>query len=259
MTRYSKFARALAPWLTAAIVAGTASGALAQEAADANDAADSPDPAFAVIEKMTDYVAGLDAYEFDTSILFDEPTLRGSSNKRAGVHHVAVKRPNKLFLDAKFDDGSERKIWFDGETITFANVGDETYIELPFDGDNDALVEAVESRLGIHLPTLLFVTSEPFDNVSENVVDAELKGTRTLGEETSTLVDIETIDAHSQMWIADGDAPLPKRLVITYIRENGDPEYIMTFDSFAKADLPDQAFVAEIPDGWQKVELNPTE
>ena len=87
------------------------------------------------------------------------------------------------------------------------------------------------------------------------MLDVSLAGTRTLGDDVSTLVDIDTIDARSQLWIADGAAPLPERLVITYVRQAGDPEYILTFDGFSQKDLPDATFEAEIPDGWTAVEL----
>lgn len=250
MRFHRTLARGLGPWVAAAVFAGSVGAAAAQSEATAPEA-----DAVAAVQGMADYLAGMSSFEFEAHTLFDEPALQGVPAKRSASVHVAVKRPNKLFFEAKFDDGSDRKVWFDGSTVTLANVVEQTYIELPFDGDTDGLIEAIQTRLGLNLPVLMFAMSAPFDNVGDNVLDVSVTGTRTLGDDVSTQVAIETIDAHSQLWIADGTAPLPERLVITYVRQFGDPEYILTFTGFSEKDLPDATFAAEIPDGWTAVEL----
>ncbi|MGX1097033.1 DUF2092 domain-containing protein [Amorphus sp. MBR-141] len=254
MRFHRPFARGLGPWVAAAVLAGSV-GTAAAQGGSADPAAADPD-AVAAVQAMTDHLAGMSSFAFDATTLFDEPVLEGAPSKRAGSVHVAVKRPDKLFFEATFDDGSDRKVWFDGTTVTLANVVDETYIALPFDGDTDGLIEAIQTRLGLNLPVLMFARSKPFDDIADNVLDISLGGTRTLGDAASTLVDIDTIDAASQLWIADGGAPLPERLVITYVRQVGDPEYILTFDGFSEEDQPDATFEAQIPDGWTAVELS---
>ncbi|MGX1307669.1 hypothetical protein AB7M35_002389 [Amorphus suaedae] len=247
------FARGLGPWVAAAVLAGSVGTAAAQSGAA--DQAPTDGDAVAAVQAMTDHLAGMSSFAFDATTLFDEPALEGTPSKRAASIHVAVKRPNKLFFEAKFDDGSDRKVWFDGKTVTLANIVDKTYIALPFEGDTDGLIEAIETRLGLNLPVLMFARSKPFDDIADNVLDISLVGTRTLGDAASTLVDIDTIDAASQLWIAEGDAPLPERLVVTYVRQVGDPEYILSFAGFSEADQPDAMFEANIPDGWTAMEL----
>ena len=200
------------PLIAAALLAGSLGAANAQS--DTGEAADSGmADAAAAVQAMTDHLAGLSSFEFDAATLFDEPALQGTPSKRAANLHVAVSRPNRMFLQAQFDDGSDRKLWFDGETVTLANVKAQTYVELPFDGDVDALVEAIQARLGLTMPVLMFAQSKPFDQLGDNVLDARLVGERAIGDDVTSLVDIETIDTHSQLWISDGAEPLPERLV----------------------------------------------
>ncbi|MDQ0313953.1 DUF2092 domain-containing protein [Amorphus orientalis] len=259
------FARGLAPWLAALVFCatpalaqdpetGSQSGAAAGETAEA-----AADAGLAEISRMSDYIGGLSSFEFEAATLFDEPAVSGTPDKRASAFHLAVKRPNKLAMTATFDDGSERKLWFDGTTVTLANVSAKTYIELPFDGDIDGLVDAVESRLSMVVPPLAFAISDPFARLEENAIAADFIGERTLGDETTRVVRIETVDTVRQFWIADGDAPLPERLVTTYIRETGHPEMVTNFRSFSEETVPDAAFQAEIADDWTEVPLNPGE
>lgn len=256
-------ARGLVPWLAAAVFcatpafaqdpeAGSQTGAAAGETAD-----QSADAGLAEISKMADYLGGLSSFEFEASTLFDEPAMSGTPDKRASVFRLAVKRPNKLAMTAKFDDGSERKLWFDGTSVTLANAGAKTYIELPFEGDIDGLVDAVESRLSMVVPPLAFAISEPFSRLQETAIGAEFVGERVLGDDTTRVVRVETVDAVRLFWIAEGTAPLPERVVTTYVRETGHPEMITTFHGFSEQSLPDTTFQADIPDDWTEVPLNP--
>ncbi|MEW5424293.1 DUF2092 domain-containing protein [Amorphus sp. 3PC139-8] len=253
------FLRGLAPLFAAALFSATPAFAQSDDTQAKPSAEASAEAGLAAVGDMATYLGGLTSFEFNASSLFDEPTLNGPAGKRAASYHVAVKRPNKLFLDAQFDDGSERKVWFDGANVTFANTTAGTYIELPFDGDIDGLVTAMEERLGTTFPLLSFVTSTPFSELDEAAIGAEVLGERKLGDDISTVVAVETIDAYRLFWIADGSAPLPERLVTTYLRELGDPEMITTFHRFSEKALPDATFTAEIADGWQAIELNPAQ
>jgi len=246
------------PLLAAALFAGSL-GTVAAQSDTAEPADTGMAEAAAAVQAMSDYLAGLSSFEFEASALFDEPALDGVPGKRAASVHVAVDRPDRLFLQARFDDGSDRKVWFDGETVTLANLSTETYVELPFEGDVDGLVEAIQARLGVTMPVLMFAGSRPFDQLEDNVIGARLVGERVLGDDVTSLVEIETIDARSLLWIADGTAPLPERLVVTYVREPGDPEYVLTFTGFSETSLPDATFEADVPEGWSRIELNPEE
>ena len=55
-----------------------------------------------------------------------------------------------------------------------------------------------------------------------------------------------------------GPKPLPRKVVITYKESAGHPEYTSFLSNWnLSADVPDSAFVAQVPAGAKKVEFGP--
>ncbi|WP_035939851.1 DUF2092 domain-containing protein, partial [Caballeronia glathei] len=62
----------------------------------------------------------------------------------------------------------------------------------------------------------------------------------------------DTVDL--QVWVADGDKPLPQRIVLTYKKAAGQPQFWAQFIDWNLAPQLDNAtFSVQIPDGLQKV------
>jgi hypothetical protein len=62
----------------------------------------------------------------------------------------------------------------------------------------------------------------------------------------------DTVDF--QIWVADGDTPLPQRVVITYKKAKGEPQFWAQFSDWNLAPaISDSTFLATPPDGAQKV------
>ena len=57
-----------------------------------------------------------------------------------------------------------------------------------------------------------------------------------------------------QVWVTDGDRPLPQRLVITYKQAKGEPQFWAQFSDWNLAPaVEDSMFLAKPPDGAQKL------
>jgi hypothetical protein len=57
-----------------------------------------------------------------------------------------------------------------------------------------------------------------------------------------------------QVWIADGDKPLPQRIVLTYKTAVGQPQYWAQFmDWDLEPKIDDATFSGHVPDGLQKI------
>jgi hypothetical protein len=57
-----------------------------------------------------------------------------------------------------------------------------------------------------------------------------------------------------QVWVADGDKPLPQRVVITYKKDKGQPQFRALFSDWNLAPaITDATFSAKPPEGAAKV------
>jgi hypothetical protein len=62
----------------------------------------------------------------------------------------------------------------------------------------------------------------------------------------------DTVDF--QVWVADGDKPLPQRVVITYKTAKGEPQFRADLSDWNLAPaITDATFTAKPPEGAQKV------
>jgi hypothetical protein len=61
-----------------------------------------------------------------------------------------------------------------------------------------------------------------------------------------------------QVWVAQGDKPLPQRVVITYRGEDGRPQFWAQFSDWNLApEAPDSLFVFTPPEGARKIAFSP--
>jgi hypothetical protein len=57
-----------------------------------------------------------------------------------------------------------------------------------------------------------------------------------------------------QLWVARGNQPLPRRLVLTYKKAEGQPQFWAQFSDWNLApDVPDSLFVLTPPEGAAKI------
>jgi hypothetical protein len=62
-----------------------------------------------------------------------------------------------------------------------------------------------------------------------------------------------------QIWIEQGDKPVPRKVVITYKELPARPQYTSYLSDWnLSADVKDEQFVARIPEGAKKVEFGGT-
>jgi len=58
-----------------------------------------------------------------------------------------------------------------------------------------------------------------------------------------------------QIWIDAGDTPLPRKLVISYVQEPGEPQYSATMRRWnLESKVPEGLFTFEAPEGAQKID-----
>ena len=63
-----------------------------------------------------------------------------------------------------------------------------------------------------------------------------------------------------QLWVAQGEKPLPQRVVITYIQDKGQPQFWAQFSEWNLSPaVPDSLFVFTPPEGARKIAFSPRE
>ncbi len=176
-------------------------------------------------------------------------------------YDVSVRHPDKLAWSVTFDDGTSRKGVFDGKKkqIVFAQSASKSYTRLPFEGSVDELIDHLQDEYGIGLPISDFVYSDIMAAHKPHIVTATDLGDRVLPDKTVSHLLIEGSAADWQIWIENKDPALPIRFVATYVRQLGDPEYMITFWKWTLNQVSENDFELRIPSDWEEIEITAAE
>ena len=181
--------------------------------------------AVAALRRMSTYLRTLTTLEIVSEGSIDAVTDDGQRVQMDGVTTYKVRRPG---LSIEFvSDAKTRRFVYDGKTFTVFAPTLNFYSTVPAPPTNKEVVELIYERYGIALPLAdLFRWASP-DGVREKDL---LSGYQL---DTATLEGIKTDhyvfrqkDIDWEVWIQQGDQPLPRKLVIVDRTDASRPTFI---------------------------------
>lgn len=205
--------------------------ALAEVEAPTAAATEQDAEARAILLRMANFLAKASAFSVTIRGGYDAIQADGQRIEFGERRRVLLQRPNQVRVEAERSDGDEGLILFDGQGITAFKADDNVYARVEKPGTvDDALVYLVRD-LQITMPMArMFHTSFPRD--------LEKQLTTVSYVEENFLFDVPTdhlaarsADIDLQIWIARGEQPLPRRIILTYNNAPGQPQF--------RADLSD--------------------
>jgi hypothetical protein len=143
---------------------------------------------------------------------------------------------------------------FNGKEIVLIDAASNVYATAPQPGGLDNTIVYFVKDLGMRLPLAVLLVSQLPAELKNRVRSVDyVEKTSILGT-TSHHLAARTDMVDFQIWVADGDKPLPQRVVITYKKDKGEPQFWAQFSDWNLApEISDSTFVAKPPDGAQKV------
>ncbi len=234
--------------LTTALAATLLLGAGGSTVAGDSDASSRLDPqADALLKKMSDYMAGLksysaDAYVFDEQIMGDGFKL---SILRSGT--IKTQRPNKLHVTRK-GMLQDQEVFFDGSRLVIHGKALGVFLEVPVAGDLDDALDVVTDTLGAELPARDLLSTDAYTPMIEPVIESAFLGTVEIGGVSCRQMAFRTDEVDWQLWVEEGEKPLPCRYTITSKWTYGAPQFTVTFTNWkVNQNFPASEFVFTAP------------
>jgi hypothetical protein len=199
---------------------------LAQGPGDAPEKVKSLDPeAVDVLKKAMRFLAEARSLRVKSDAGFDVVQDSGRKLEFGKSGTTVIQRPNKLRVETERRDGTRYGLVFDGKRITAYSPGENIYATASLAGDLDEALAYIEDQLEIPVPLADFLYSDPAAVLAERVDSALHMGEAKIkGLECDHLA-LSNDYVDYQIWIATGDEPLPRRVVITYKHSEGQPQY----------------------------------
>ena len=210
--------------------------------------------ASAILMRMADFLGG--AQRFSVSIRggYDAVQQSGQKIEYSEVRTITLSRPDHLRMEGERSDGAKTLTVFTGKEIVLIDETSKVYATAPQTGGLDASIVYFVKDLGMRLPLAAILLSQLPAELKDRVRSVDYVERTTIYGAPAHHLAARTDTVDFQMWVADGDRPLPQRVVITYKQANGEPQFWAQFSDWNLAPaLADSTFQAPPPDGAQKI------
>jgi len=217
----------------------------------------SPKDARVILLRMAEFMASTGNFTVSVQDSYDVPQKSGQKIEFSEKRTITVARPDRLRIDVEESSGEKQLLLFDGKELTVATPGRNVYAKTAKPGSIDDAVNYVLSDLGMKVPfSVLLQTTAPkeLDRKTQSIDYVEK--TSIFGAPAHHLAG-RTANVDYQIWIADGDQPLPQRLVLTYRKEKGQPQFRAQFSDWNLAAVPTSLFEFKPSEGMHKITFLP--
>jgi hypothetical protein len=215
--------------VAAALALSPAAAATAAKKPKATAAAAAKPPALdpeaqAAIDAMGRYLRTLKSFEIVADGYAEDVLDSGQKVTMPGTLTYAAQMPDKLFAEIA-NDRTLRRFYFYGRKVTIDAPRHKLYSDAPLAGTIGTLLTVADEKYGITLPLQdLFLWGDP-----ARPVPPPQSGFK-VGPETIGTTKVDHYAFHQpgidwQVWIAQGDKPLPLRIVMTNTRDPAQPQY----------------------------------
>ncbi len=236
-----------------AAIAAVVAAALGANPASAQAVLDSE--ALRLLHRMNDYMAGLNAYSVDTQNVLEVVLTSGQKLQFDSSAAVTLQRPNRLRAE-RSDELFSQVFFYDGATLTLYNPRDKVYATVPAPATIDQTLDFARDSLDVVAPAADLLYLDAYRRLTDGVTVATVVGKAVIGGVKCDHLAFSAPQIDWQIWIADGDKPLPRKFVITTKDVDGWPSYtvVMSHWNVAPALSTNQFRFLPAP-GTQKIEF----
>jgi hypothetical protein len=224
----------------------------------AGDALKSEEQARAVMMRMADYLSKAQRFSVTVDTGFDAVQEFGQKIEFGEIRKMVLSRPDRLRVDATKRDGSKSQFIFDGKKIALYFAKENVYATDARPGTVDQAVDYFTNDLDMRLPLAEMLSTKLPQVLTDRVLEAAYVEKSFIAGVPCDHVAFRGDGADLQLWVAQGAKPLPQRLVITYTRVDGRPQFWAQFSNWNLApEVPTALFVFKPPAGATKIVFAP--
>lgn len=210
------------------------------------------------IERLSDFMTRTKQFAVTIDVAYDAMQEWGQKLEFGETRQVTVRRPDRLKVETTERDGDVSGVVFDGHEIAAFNVKDKVYATTPQPGSIDDAITYFVDELGMRLPLAAILRGGLAKDVKTWARDVRYVEASTIGGVACDHVALHGDWEDVQLWIARGDRPLLQRMVITYRRAEGQPQFSAELrDWNLSPDVADALFTFTPPAGAAKIAFKP--
>ena len=208
-----------------------------------------------LLRRMSDYLAGRQQFSLKAESTLEAVLTSGQKLQYDSPSTLMVSRPNKLRAHRK-GDLANQEFFYDGKTLTLYNPRENLYATTAAPASIDETLDFAREKLDIVAPAAELLYSNAGEKMLKEATSGMVVGSSVIGGVKTTHLAFRGAEVDWQVWIEDGDKPLPRKFVLTSTKVTGAPQFTVLIRSWDVATkLSNQEFTFTPPKGAKKIEF----
>jgi hypothetical protein len=146
--------------------------------------------------------------------------------------------------------------YYNGKTLTLYNPAEKFYATVAAPATVDAALDFARSKLDVLAPASDLLYRDAYQRLTQDVTSGFVVGKAAIGGVKCDQLAFSGPEVDWQIWIADGDKPLPRKYVITTKDVKGWPQYTVTMSDWILApNVGADQFNFVPPEGATKIDF----
>jgi hypothetical protein len=211
--------------------------------------------AMAALDKMGAYLRTLKAFQVKAVETLDDVLDNGQTVQSNRVVDMVAVRPNRFRVDIKSDDQNPI-LFYDGKNFTVYAALMNYYATVPAPTTIADVIKEVQDKFDIDFPLVdLFYWGGPESTAAQEITSAIDIGPGSVEGITCEQYAFRQNGLDWQIWIQQGDYPLPRKLILITTAEDARPRFTQVLTWNLAPSFNDEAFTFDPPEGAQKIAI----
>ena len=210
--------------------------------------------ALGALNRMSEYLNTLEVFQITGTITTEKVLEDGQKIERHAKADIITDRPNKFRANLT-DDRSERWLVYDGFKFTMYAPRLRYYTQVDAPPSLNQLADVLEEKFHIELPLVDLFRWGTDQSDFRNITHATVVGPSQINGMTVEQYAFRQEGLDWQIWIQQGDFPLPRKIVLTTMTDEARPRHAVVYDWNLAPSFNDAAFVFIAPDGVQHIPI----
>jgi hypothetical protein len=187
------------------------------------------DPAaISALDRMGAYLRTLKVFQVEAATEREDVLENGLKVQFNGVTILTARKPDRLRVDVS-SDRQDRQYLYNGKQFTLWAQRVRYYATVPAPPTIGELINALDERFGIEAP-LVDLFHWGTEAASGAVIKAAVNiGPSRIGDANCQHYAFQQDGFDWQIWIQNGDFPLPRKLVLTTTTDEARPQFQATY------------------------------
>ncbi len=181
--------------------------------------------ALQVLKGMTDYLGSLQQFGMHTEHTYEDVMETGQKIQFHFSSSIVVQRPDKI--RAERSDGMASQLFiYDGANLSIYNAQQDLFSTAVVPDNLDDFLHFARDALDLVPPAGDMVFSNAFELLTAGMTSGFVVGKTVIGGVICDHLAFTSPVVDWQVWIADGDKPLPHKYVLTTRDDPAQPQFV---------------------------------